>query len=159
MARKSGYSFPQIALHWIVALLILAAFLTHDDMGDALDQRLDDGATGTPIHVWLGLAALGFVAIRIVVRLIKGAPPQPATSSAKEAMAAHIGHGLLYLLMVAAPLLGIAAWYLGLDEAGDIHELVGKAVFLLGLAHGGVAILHAVLKKDGVLTRMLKPAA
>ena len=64
----------------------------------------------------------------------------------------------LLVLMIAAPVLGGLAWYAGLREVGDIHEIVGKALFILALAHGAVAIAHAVLKKDGVLTRMMKPA-
>ncbi|EBA06431.1 cytochrome b [Sagittula stellata] len=157
MARKQGYSGLQIGLHWVVAVLIAAAFITHEDMGRALRSRLESGETGAPLHVWFGIAALVFIALRIVVRAFHGAPPPPAGQPHWADLAAIWGHRVLYLLMIAAPLLGIAAWYGGLRSAGDVHEVVGKALVILAAAHAAVAILHAILRRDGVLTRMVRP--
>ncbi|AUC53073.1 cytochrome b [Sagittula sp. P11] len=157
MARQEGYSGLQIGLHWTVAVLIAAAFLTHEDMGRALRNRLESGEDATPLHVWLGIGALVFIAIRIVVRAFHGAPPPPAGQPRWADLAALWGHRALYLLMIAAPLLGIGAWYGGLRTSGEVHEVVGEALVILAAAHAVVALLHAVVKRDGVLTRMFRP--
>lgn len=162
MTRRTGYSTAQITLHWLTAILIFAAWFTHENMGRALKTRLDSGATGTEgntLHVWLGGAAFAVILIRLLVRAIQGAPgPLPGTTRAMEA-AALWGHRLLYLLMLAAPALGALAWYGGVKAAGEVHELAGSALFFLALGHAAVAIWHQYIKRDGALTRMTHPGS
>jgi len=113
MAKPSGYSRVQIALHWLVAVLIVAAWFTHDGMGRALRTRIETGASGiegNTLHVWFGGAAFALILIRIVLRLMRGAPDHEPGMSPKMQLAATWGHRLLYLLMIAAPALGAAAW-------------------------------------------------
>ena len=89
MAERTGYSGLQIGLHWLVAFLIFAAYFTSDDMGDALRERITSGATGTEgntLHVWLGGTVLALVVIRIVVRLMRGAPGPAAGTSPRAAL-------------------------------------------------------------------------
>jgi cytochrome b561 len=160
MARTStGYSRLQIGLHWLIAILIIAAWFTHEGMGQALDARIAAGATGiagnTP-HVWLGGAVFALVLIRIVVRLLQGVPGPVAGTSPAMAQAALWGHRLLYLLMIAVPALGAAAWYGG-APTGEVHELAGQALMIVALGHALVAIWHQVARKDGTLTRMVRP--
>ena len=160
MAHTAGYSRLQIALHWIIAVLIVAAWFTHEGMGRALRTRIETGATGfegNTLHVWLGGAAFALILVRIVVRLVQGAPgPVPGNPEWMQ-MAAHWGHRLLYLLMVAAPALGAAAWYGGVKAAGELHETAGGLLMLVALAHAVVAIAHQVVLKDGTMDRMKKP--
>ena len=160
MSEKIGYSHLQIALHWIIAMLILAAWWTHEGMGRALDERIRSGATGiegNTLHVWLGGAAFMLILIRIVVRLIQGAPgPVPGTSLTME-RAAVWGHRLLYLLMLLTPAAGAAAWYGANEAPGEAHEILGNALMIVALGHALVAIWHQAVKKDGTLTRMVRP--
>lgn len=156
---RTGYSGLQIALHWIVAFLIFGAWFTHEGMNDALDARIDQGLTGfdgATLHTMLGGAAFAFVSVRLIVRLKRGAPEPNGTPLVQ--MAATWGHRLLYALMIAAPLLGAATWYGKIEELGDIHELVGKALMMVAIGHLLMAMLHQALWSDGTLMRMVSPS-
>jgi cytochrome b561 len=157
MARKTKYSTLQIGLHWLIALLILAAWLLSDGMGQALRARVESGATGiqgNTIHVWLGGATFLLVLIRIVVRLIQGAPdPVPGSSELIE-KAGVWGHRLLYALMVLTPALGAATWYGGIGFTAELHDISSSALMLVALGHAAMAIYHQFILKDGTLTRM-----
>ena len=158
---RDGYSTLQIALHWAVAVLIVAAFMTGDGMGRVLRDRIESGATGTDgntPHVWLGGAVFALVLIRIVVRLVQGAPAPVADAPAWSRIGAVWGHRLIYLLMVAVPALGAATWYLGV-EAGEAHEILGQALMIVALGHAVIAIWHGGIRQDGTLSRMLRPRA
>ena len=69
------------------------------------------------------------------------------------------GHRLLYVLMLAVPALGAAAWYGGIEDAGEVHELAGNALMIVALGHAAVALWHQYVRRDGTLTRMLRPGA
>lgn len=155
MPRPKKYAPIQIALHWLVAGLILAAYLASDGMGAALRQRLDTGQAGTPWHVWLGITAFLCILLRVATRAVRGAPRSlPGTWPLAERVATW-GHFLLYLLMVATPIPGILAWFGRVGDAGTLHAFLGQALILLALAHSIIAILHHVLFRDETLTRML----
>ncbi len=157
-ASSDRYSALQIALHWTVALLIASAWFTGEGMGRVLRQKIQGNDPAWPIHVWLGLAVLAIVAIRIAVRAFSGAPgPVPGTGET-EAKLRHWGHLALYVLMAAVPIGGAAAWFLGLGSLAEIHSLGGDALFYLAGAHALVALGHHYLRKDGTLMRMLRPS-
>lgn len=161
MARKTGYARVQIALHWLVAVLIVAAYLLSDGMGDALRQRVQSGTTGLAggtLHTWLGGAAFLLILLRIVARLILGAPPAPAGTPPLWETAATWGHRLLYTLMILVPLFGALTWYLGL-KLGDPHEILANLLLIVAAGHVGAAILHEVMLRDGTMARMKRPGA
>jgi len=160
MSQKTGYSSLQIALHWLIAVLILGAWWTHEGMERALRTRIETGASGfdgNTLHVWLGGTAFALILLRIVVRLIQGAPGVVPGTSAMMESAAIWGHRVLYLLMIAAPALGAASWYGGVKAAGELHEFAGNALMIVALSHAAVAIWHQMVRKDRALTRMLRP--
>lgn len=158
MSASNGYTRVQISLHWIMAFLIAGAFLTHESMGDALRQKIESGVSGvgspTP-HTILGMLALIFVLWRIVVRIRNGAPE--AHGSPAVAVAAMWGHRVLYLLMIAVPIGGFTAWVGGYRDVGDLHGLAGKALIIIALGHALMAFWHQWVKRDGTITRMVKP--
>lgn len=156
--HRTGYSGLQIALHWIVAVLIFGAFFTHDGMNRALERRIEQdlsGLDGATLHTILGGLAFAFILVRIVVRLKRGAP-EPQGSPLVQA-AASWGHRLLYVLMIAAPALGAATWYGKVEDLGDAHELVGKALVIVAVGHLLAAMAHQALRSDGTLARMVTP--
>lgn len=153
-----GYSRAQIALHWLIAILIVASWITHEDMGRALRARLVEGADATPLHVPIGVIVFVLVLIRLALRFWQGAP-EPVGGSPLMRLAAIWGHRLLYALMLLAPALGIAAWFGGIREAGELHEAVSNALMLVALAHAALAIWHQYWLRDGGLTRMLRPGS
>lgn len=155
MKTTRGYSGLQIGLHWLVAILIVASWFTGEGAGDAMEIVEEGGIAGFVPHVAIGLAILALVAVRVLVRLGRGAPAAPGTPGGLQVLAADWGHRLLYLLMIAVPLGGISTWFLGLD-VGEIHELAANLLMLVVLGHALLALYHQYVLKDGLLRRMMK---
>ena len=160
MTDRPAYSAAQIALHWLVAVLVVATWLTHEGMGGALRARMQAGEVSlgsSPLHVWLGLSVLALVVVRLVLRLVRGWPAPLATSPI-EARAATWGHWLLYVLLVGVPAGGTVVWFLGQPSLGEVHELGGNVLLILAGGHAALALGHHYIRKDGTLRRMLRPA-
>ena len=158
MSERKNYSALQIGLHWLVTILVLAAWLTADGMGRALRQKLEAGSDAWPVHVWLGLAILATMVIRLVVRLASGTPGETPETGEAEAILRHWGHILLYVLLFAVPIGGSVAWFLKNRDVGDMHGLAGNALFFIAGAHAVIALWHHYIRKDGTLARMLTPS-
>ena len=153
----TSYSRLQIGLHWIVAILIAIAFFTHENMGRALRQRIEQdlsGMEGATAHTIAGGLALVFILWRLVVRWQRGAPEPEGSDLQKTA--ANWGHRALYLLMIAAPVLGAAAWIGKIPALGEVHEVAGQALVLIALGHAAFALLHHFVQKHNTMRRMLK---
>lgn len=156
MRLPTGYSPLQIGLHWAVAALILSNYVYSEGMGEALDAHLSGLSGGTwPLHVIVGVGVLLLVLLRLVVRLATGAPV--AAGSGLETRAAAWGHRLLYLLMIAVPVCGGIAWFGGVEDLGDVHEALAQALIIVAATHAGIAIFHQLVRRDGTLSRMLRP--
>ena len=155
MNTTTGYSGAQIALHWLVALLIPLAWLSGEGAEDALDAIRDGGTSGFVPHVAFGIAILALVLVRLMVRLSRGAPAAPGTPGSLAVLAAEWGHRLIYLLMIAVPLGGISVWFLGL-KVGGIHGLAANILMLVVLGHALMALFHQYVLKDGLLRRMMR---
>lgn len=155
MKVTTGYSGLQIALHWVVAILILVAWLSAEGAEEAMEAVEDGGAVGFVPHVALGLAILALVVVRILVRLSRGAPAAPGEPGSLAVKAADWDHRLIYLLMIAVPLGGASVFFLGLD-VGDVHGLAANVLMLVVLGHALMALYHQYILKDGLLRRMMK---
>ena len=157
MKTTTGYSGIQIALHWLIALGVGFNYLFSDGMGDALDQHL----AGKPVtvgiaswHVYVGVAVLVLVLLRLAIRLIRGGP---AAAPGLQGKAASAMHGVLYLLMVGVPLAGALTWYKGIDALGEPHALMANVLLILAGLHAVMALFHQYVLKDGLLRRMMRP--
>ena len=155
MKVTTGYSGLQIALHWVVAILILVAWLSAEGAEEAMEAVEDGGAVGFVPHVAFGLAILALVVVRILVRLSRGAPAAPGEPGSLAMKAADWGHRLIYLLMIAVPLGGVSVFFLGLD-VGEVHGLAANVLMLVVLGHALMALYHQYVLKDGLLRRMMK---
>lgn len=155
--EKTGYSGVQIALHWAIAGLIVINYFISARMGHALKIHLDGtgtmGGTAT-VHVYAGVAMLVLVLVRLGVRMAVGVPASIGHGLLDKL--AEWAHKLLYMLMIVVPGLGVAAWYLGVRSAGDLHVLAMNAMMLLVLVHAAAALLHQFVLKDRLLLRMLR---
>jgi len=158
--QPAAYSPLHIFLHWAIAVLLLFQLVFGESMRD-LGRALRNGGapdTGTALmgnaHIWVGVAVLALTVVRLLVRARFGVPA-PLPASRPQEFAARAVHGLLYLLMIVAPLTGLAAWYGGIHLAGEIHEL-GKPLFIVLIAlHVAGALYHHFALKDGCLKRMV----
>lgn len=155
MKTTVGYSTLQIVLHWLVAVLIGVAWWSGGGARSALRTLEEGGTIGFVPHVAFGLAILALVAVRVLMRLTRGAPTAPGVAGSLPVMAAEWGHRLLYLLMIAVPLGGLSIWFLGLD-VGNLHELAANVLMAVVLGHALMALYHQYVLKDGVLRRMMR---
>ncbi len=169
---QQGYSGFAKSLHWIVALLVLTAI----PVGIAMGQIENAPFNLFNFHKSLGVAVLLLMTIRLIYRIVHGAPPEP-NIPAFYRYAGKVTHWALYILLFLTPISGaIANMYYGAttpffglfeiqpffvkneDTANFIfarHKIMGLAVGALAIMHIGAALFHYVIRKDGVLQRML----
>lgn len=171
-----GYGAIALALHWLVALQVLGAWLT-GQFGDELPR----GAArqiGLFIHISLGLAIVAFVFARLYWRF-SDPPPAPEKSPLEpwSEWAAKAVHYLVYALLLAIPAVGIVAQFarghalpvFGLFEIGspwladrsfahqvtEIHETLANVMMILVGLHAAAALAHHYILRDRTLLRML----
>jgi cytochrome b561 len=155
------YSLPQILLHWIVALLVLAQILNDDAIARAFRAlRRDPAAVPGALaqaHVWIGVAILLLVVWRLALRFTRGVPPPPAGEPAVLRFLAITTHLLLYGILLALPLTGIAAWFGGIRPAADLHETLKLPLLALVALHVAGALYQGAIRRSDVLARMFSP--
>lgn len=169
------------AFHWLIALLILSNIglgLYAEDLPRGSDAEIARLVTIYSLHKTLGIVAFLLAAGRIAWALTQ---PRPGTLHPErrfENLLAEAVHWSLYGAMVVMPLsgwIGHAAsegfapilWPFGqslpfvpkspaLAEAlGTIHWLASKLLILSILLHLAGAVKHALLDRDGLLSRMV----
>lgn len=172
---QEGYSGFAKSLHWIVALCVLTII----PVGIAMGQIEKAPFNLFNFHKSLGVLILILMTIRLIYRLVHGAPKE-ANIPAFYRFAGNVTHWALYVLLFLTPISGaIANMYYGAgtpffglfeiqpffpkneDIANFIfsrHKLLGYAVGALAMMHIGAGLFHYVIRKDGVLQRMLPGA-
>lgn len=106
----SRYSMVAIALHWVIAVMILAQIAVGLWMVEAIraPATRDLAFTIFQLHKSSGFTVLALSIIRLVWRLGHASPPLPAGMARWERFAAHSVHIAFYGLMFALPLSGWA---------------------------------------------------
>lgn len=155
-----GYSRLQIVLHWTIAALVVAQIAVNEGIRIAFRERVAgagaDPGPGAWFHIISGLVILAMVALRLAIRLRRGAPtPVPGVPPLFHHMA-WVAHVALYAALFLMPLTGAIAWFGGAEWAATVHE-TGRLLFVvLILGHVVGALLeHFVLGND-TLRRMLR---
>ncbi|MCV2868369.1 cytochrome b/b6 domain-containing protein [Defluviimonas sp. WL0002] len=160
--RPAGYSRVQIALHWAVLVLLLPQYLFEDGIKGAWRAYRRGQEAGfdptVPMHVFGGLAILLIVAWRIAIRMRRGAPALPPGGKPVLDRFAGLTHLALYALLLALPITGAAAWFGGLTELGEVHEVLKTALLILSGLHVLAAVYHQFVLRDGLMERMKRPA-
>lgn len=169
------YGAGLLTIHWLMVVLIGGDWL----LGQFKDATPDDWhRTVQFVHNSAGLLVLLLLVARLAWRL---ADPPPATEPTRfgpvAAWAAKIGHGALYLLMLAVPITGIALVFangralrvFGLFEIAspwtrdrefahsvhEVHEWLANALIIMALLHAVAALLHHWVLRDQTLLRMM----
>ena len=162
MPTPAGYSRTQISLHWLIAALILFQLVFGEEIGSAFDAMLESGVASYDLaaitHILAGVGVLLFAVWRLALRFGRGVPAAPTGESAVQALLAKATHGILYVLMLAVPAVGLFAWFGGSEEAGDLHSLAKPAFIILVALHVLGALYHQFILKDGLLLRMKRAA-
>ncbi|MCU0984007.1 MAG: cytochrome b [Acetobacteraceae bacterium] len=158
-------------LHWGTAVLIAAAWT----LGATMEElpRGPARAAGLDIHATLGLAVIAAVLARLLWRV---ANPKPSAGEGLLGLAGRAMHLLLYGVMLAVPLSGLAAqwgrgravsawfgavtlpppgWLPGGRGWGEVHEGAANVLLVLIGVHVAAALFHQVVLRDGLLWRML----
>ncbi|OWU86606.1 hypothetical protein ATO6_07435 [Oceanicola sp. 22II-s10i] len=151
MTTRTGYSLIQIALHWLILVLIAGAWLLGDQMHGY--EKLPATAA-LPLHGILGLSVFFLMILRLLLRLWLGAPPPPASDPKWQRRAATLTHWAIYALAILGPWAGGFAFYLRLDIAADLHEVLINLLIIAILAHTAAALYHQFVLKDNLLARM-----
>lgn len=163
-SQPIAYSRAQITLHWVIAALVFFQLIFGESIAD-YGHALREGATPDSMtfllgnaHIWVGIAVLVLMLARIALRVSHGAPAPVPGPKLPELVAKSI-HGLFYLLLIAAPITGLAAWFGGIRTAGEIHEIMKPILIILIVLHVVGALYHKFVLKDGVMNRMLSSKA
>ncbi|MCB1332238.1 MAG: cytochrome b/b6 domain-containing protein [Roseivivax sp.] len=153
-----SYSKLQVILHWLTVLIIAAQFVFHDAISAAFRATMRgqeaEITAMVPAHVWGGVIVLLLTLWRLSLRLTHGAPPSPEPSSPAREMVAKLTHVGIYGLLVLLPISGSVAWFLGVGNAGEAHEILKTILLVLVVLHVLAALYHQFVLKNGLMTRM-----
>jgi cytochrome b561 len=164
------------SLHWLIAALAIAVAT----LGLLIPEAPRGSEWRDFVLLWhrsIGMAILLAMVLRVLWRIGHKPPPLPPTLRSVEALLAHATHGLLYLAFLAMPLAG----YLNTAAAGHSLSLFGLvtippllpenerlaqiaiglhlvgqfAVYGFVALHVAAALMHGIVRRDGVFSRML----
>lgn len=175
MLRNDALRYGAVSrtLHWLIAALMVAAYLIGDQSED-LPRAEASGILA--IHALPGLVVLVLGLLRIGWRHLDPAPPLPVGLPGWELKAARFVHLGLLAIMLGLPLTGLASVLFGfrpfeirwlgelapvagigwLHEAAEgVHVALGKLFLVLLLAHVGAVVWHAFGRRYELLSRML----
>jgi cytochrome b561 len=155
-------------VHWLTAALVLLAYLTSDGGARVRTEP-------QTLHVVLGLSVLTLTFCRLLARFAGGVPPPLESAHKRMIRMARIGHGVIYLLLLAVPIIG---WFtvsrLGLriellghqlplltaavqDDPGliaNIHQVGGNLLLIVAGCHAAMALWHHFRLRDRSLHRI-----
>lgn len=169
----SRYHPALVALHWLLALMILGALVAGSVILENTPNDDPFKLTSLAMHMSLGIAILALMLVRVAVRLFTASPPPADTGNALLNKAAAAAHGLLYLLVFGIAVSGLVmanatdlpaivfggsgaplpATFEGLT-ARAVHGALTSLLILLILAHVAAALWHQFVRKDGLFARM-----
>ena len=173
--NNSRFSSWTRRLHWLVFILVAAALILIYAHGWA-PRRSPIRAQFKWAHMQFGIAVILVMLPRVLARWRGGRPRIVPRLPSWQEWLAHLVQYVLYAVLFAVPLLGIAsllwspdAWnFLGLplphvpvtDKAfskqlEDIHETLGNILMYLAGAHAAIALVHHFVLRDSTLHGML----
>ena len=172
-----GLRYDRVAawLHWGIGVLLLAEIA----FGLLLDEIAPRGTPGRAgvinLHKSVGIVIGVLIVIRIAWRLGHAPPPWPATMSIRRQRAARLGHILLYVCMVVAPLAGYLGsnfskhgvrffgvvlapwgpdWPAAYSFLVSLHNVSTYLLLALTIGHVAMALKHALIERDGIFARI-----
>jgi len=175
ITQPATYTRTAISLHWVIALLIFAAFPLGLYMSDL--PVSPNSLRLYSYHKWMGITVLVLAVLRLVWRITHRPPELPITMPRWERVAAASMHHLLYILIFIVPLTGWlmssakgfqTVWFgviplpdlVGKDKAlghllKEWHEYLNYLMLVLVIGHIATALRHHFIVRDNILTQML----
>ena len=176
MFEKARYAPSLRRLHWLMAVMIVLAYLAIEQRG-LFERGSPERFAMMQSHFWLGIGVFLLAWLRIAQRLKHGAPRITPRLPAWQAGLSHLFHFALYAFFIVMPILGMmTAWTDGKtlfipftdtalpalmaeNEAlahrlEDLHHDIGEAFYWVIGLHVLAALYHHFVRKDDTLTRM-----
>jgi len=171
--KLRAYSTTAIVLHWTSGMTFLGMLSLGWYMTWLEDQP--GSVWYFDLHKSLGLLVGVLIGMRLLWRVAHRPYPYPSSMARWQITAARASHGLLYLTMLAMPLLGLAGADLSQDGLAffghtiwqplGVHKFASELLFSLHSAaawtlvslivlHVCAALLHLRVFRDGVFERM-----
>ena len=171
---RTQYHPASVFLHWLVFLLVVAAFITIELKGQ-FPKGSEARDLCKSIHGVFGQLIFLAMIIRLAIRKIYGVP-QPMNSRLLLTHLAKAMHLLLYTLLLISPIFGILYFqYAGKEIhffglvwpqfvtpnpemkklVEGIHEFLGNSLYFLIGIHALAALWKHYVVKDDTLRRML----
>ncbi|WP_192459244.1 cytochrome b561 [Musicola keenii] len=172
---KAKYHSSQIALHWLALLLVILTYASMELRGITA-RGSSERAFMMAMHYSCGVAVWVLMLVRVALRFFYPTPPITPKPERMIVIASHAMHGILYLMFLSLPLLGMLSMYFrGIEwgvfgismpiaaEPNDdvkellegIHEAIATSgYFLIGI-HALAAIYHHYVVRDDTLLRMM----
>lgn len=168
------YTPVAVALHWLIALLVVGLWIVGATMEDYPDSIK---WTAYGLHKATGILVLTLTLVRLAWRATHKPPMLPERLPRWQKIASALTHYALYAILLAMPLSGWA-----MSSAGgypvsvyglftlpnlvakdkqlgeffyETHELLANGILVLVAVHTIAALLHHYYHKDNVLRRML----
>jgi len=168
------YHPASVLLHWLVFLLVIAAFITIELKGQ-FPKGSEPRELCKTVHGVIGQVIFIAMALRLMLRLVCGVPkptnPKPVFISLAKAM-----HWLMYALLLISPIFGMLYFQYGGKEihffgwawpqlltpdpglkktVEGIHEFLGNSLYFLISIHALAGLWQHYVLKDDTLRRML----
>ena len=177
MEVKAGrYNGVAKLLHWLIVALLIAQYIfawTMPHIGRTVPKSIL-----IDCHLWFGVVILFVAVIRLIWRFTHGEPVPEDGLPPWQVTSARAMHWLLYVLLFAVPILGWinASWrgmpvtFFNLLElpkllatrapgwgwTGDVHVSISEyGLLVMAGLHIAAALYHYLVRRDGVLQRML----
>ena len=170
-----GYDPVARAFHWLVVALVAAQIVIALVLPAALPASAEN--TIAAWHVSVGPTILFVMLLRLAWRLTHTPPPAPVDLTPGLRLLARATHWAFYVLLIVMPLLGWVAvnayggtprlfGFIPLpalvssnkplaETVGAVHGTLALVLAGLIVLHVSGALYHALVKRDGVMGRML----
>lgn len=168
----SQFAYQSRILHWLMAAMLLTMLF----IGVTMVASLGDYRKLVAIHRPLGIMILILAIIRLINRRFTTLPPFPPTMAQWERRVASASERLLYILMIALPLVGwgmLSAGHYPIVMFGPVHlppilppnpllyavlrkthTILAFLLFATFLAHLSAILFHTLIVRDRILHRM-----
>jgi cytochrome b561 len=172
--KTNHYHPTSIILHWLVFVLVIAAFISIELKGQ-FPKGSEPRELCKTVHAFFGQLIFLAMILRLLLRKIYGVPsptnPNPQMVTAAKAM-----HWLLYALLLISPIFGMLYFQYGGKElhffgwvwpqlvtpnpemkktVEGIHEFLGNSLYFLIGIHALAGLWQHYVLKDDTLRRML----
>jgi cytochrome b561 len=172
--KTNHYHPASIILHWLVFVLVIAAFISIELKGQ-FPKGSEPRELCKTVHAFFGQLIFLAMILRLLLRKIYGVPsptnPNPQIVTAAKAM-----HWLLYALLLISPIFGMLYFQYGGKElhffgwvwpqlvtpnpemkktVEGIHEFLGNSLYFLIGIHALAGLWQHYVLKDDTLRRML----